>query len=699
MVTSVRGFTCKPKKYQRLLLLSKVSMRFYEIPFLKLFVGLVAGILLYPYLKYDNLFSLWLISTFFLGIYFLSFKNKNLANVVFYPFFICLVIVILFFRMASLNPTNKSSYLGNYLSAVKFQGTVLRSKSRMNGGQRYVLNVSNTFNKENKAIKASGLILLYLSASDLPPLPSGSVVQGEIYQLLPIPDAHNPGSFNQQEYWAIKRIFHKAYGNRANWREIKAASGSLFYRDKAQQYISNILGKALMDSVSLGLMDALLLGNKSGLTFDIMTDFKRTGAMHILAVSGLHVGILASIIQFILGLLPIYSKGGRFFSSGLFILFLLLFAWLTHFEPAIIRAVGGSILMILARTFQKTANAWNNLFAMACFLLLLDPNFFFHIGFQLSFLAVAGIIAFYKSWVGRYTFSNKIMQYFWEMTVMGFAAQWVTLPLLLYHFQQFSWLFLITGWVAIPLATFILGIALLYISVSGMPFINAFIGWLLEFSVFLFRWIMSFLSDVTWAVSEGIYLPDAAILCLVLIVLFMALSIEYRQRNILIMSTCLLFTLFQVSFLHYNSVEQTYILSERGNAVLTIRKGSSFFVFSTKPIDRKRQDILFLEKWATKRHYAILPESVISFNIHQETFVLLNGSEANDFIPFGSHWWVVSSFYGPWEKWLVDCPPELLILNADLPFYFKRKLLDLARKLNVKVHDIGVSGALNLLKN
>lgn len=674
-------------------------MRFYEIPFLKLFVGLVAGILLYPYLKYYNLFSLWLISTFFLGIYFLSFKNKNLANVVFYPFFICLVIVILFFRMASLNPTNKSSYLGNYLSAVKFQGTVLRSKSRMNGGQRYVLNVSNTFNKENKAIKASGLILLYLSASDLPPLPSGSVVQGEIYQLLPIPDAHNPGSFNQQEYWAIKRIFHKAYGNRANWREIKAASGSLFYRDKAQQYISNILGKALKDSVSLGLMDALLLGNKSGLTFDIMTDFKRTGAMHILAVSGLHVGILASIIQFILGLLPIYSKGGRFFSSGLFILFLLLFAWLTHFEPAIIRAVGGSILMILARTFQKTANAWNNLFAMACFLLLLDPNFFFHIGFQLSFLAVAGIIAFYKSWVGRYTFSNKILQYFWEMTVMGFAAQWVTLPLLLYHFQQFSWLFLITGWVAIPLATFILGIALLYISVSGTPFINAFIGWLLEFSVFLFRWIMSFLSDVTWAVSEGIYLPDAAILCLVLIVLFMALSIEYRQRNILIMSTCLLFTLFQVSFLHYNSVEQTYILSERGNAVLTIRKGSSFFVFSTKPIDRKRQDILFLEKWATKRHYAILPESIISFNIHQETFVLLNGSEANDFIPFGSHWWVVSSFYGPWEKWLVDCPPELLILNADLPFYFKRKLLDLARKLNVKVHDIGVSGALNLLKN
>ena len=674
-------------------------MRFHEIPFLKLFIGLVAGILLYPYVNIENMVGLWMISSFFIGICFLIYKNETVSAIVFYPFFTFLIISILFFRMASLNPINKSSYLGNQISAVKFQGTVLSSKSRMNGGQRYVLNVSNTFNKENTAITSSGLILLYLSASDLPPFSSGSIVQGEVFQLLPIPDAHNPGSFNQQKYWALKRIFHKAYGNRAHWKEIKAASGSLFYRDKAQLYISDILGKALKDSVSLGLMDALLLGNKSGLTSDIMTDFKRTGAMHILAVSGLHVGILAGIIQFILGLLPIYSRLGKVFTAGFFILFLLLFAWLTHFEPAILRAVGGSILMILANIFQKTANAWNNLFAMACFLLLLDPNFFFHIGFQLSFLAVAGIIGFYKSWVGRFTFSNKLIQYFWEMTVMGFAAQWVTLPLLLYHFQQFSWLFLITGWVAIPLSTFILGISLLYILVSGIPFLNTFIGWLLESSVFLFRWIMSFLSDITWAVSEGIYLPDAAILCLVIIVLLIALSIEYRKRNIFIISTCLLFTLFQVSFFYYNKEEQTYILSERGNAVLTIRKGYSFFVFSNKPIDKKRQDILFLEKWATKRHYIILPSSVISFNIHDDTFVLLNGENSHHFIPFGSHWWVTSAFYGPWEKWLAECPPKVLIFNADVPFYFKRKLLNLAEKLNIEVYDIGVSGALNLFKN
>ena len=108
---------------------------------------------------------------------------------------------------------------------------------------------------------------------------------------------------------------------------------------------------------------------------------------------------------------------------------------------------------------------------------------------------------------------------------------------------------------------------------------------------------------------------------------------------------------------------------------------------------------MFLEKWATKRHYTILPSSVISFNIHDDTFVLLNGENSHHFIPFGSHWWITSAFYGPWEKWLAECPPKVLIFNADVPFYFKRKLLNLAEKLNIEVYDIGVSGALNLFKN
>jgi hypothetical protein len=121
MVTSVQRITCKLYKYQRLLLLSKVSMRFHEIPFLKLFIGLVAGILLYPYFNMENILGLWLISTLFIGICFIIYKNETVSAIVFYPFFTFLIISILFFRMASLNPINKSSYLGNHISAVKFQ--------------------------------------------------------------------------------------------------------------------------------------------------------------------------------------------------------------------------------------------------------------------------------------------------------------------------------------------------------------------------------------------------------------------------------------------------------------------------------------------------------------------------------------------------------------------------------------------------
>jgi len=674
-------------------------MPFHEIPFFRLLLCLITGIVLTYFFPVSYFNHLYLLSLFFIWLYIFIPKKIKLSAAVFYLTFVSIALTILFARMEYLDPINKKTYFGNQLTLVKFQGKVLSQKSRINGGWRYVLEVSHAFDDKNQVIKSSGLLLIYLSKSDSTPFISGNIIQGEIKELLPIPIAFNPGSFNQKKYWSDKRIFFKAYGHSENWKEINKVSGSLYYRDKVQWFISEVFRKVIKDSTSLGLINALLIGNKSGLSPEIMTDFKRTGAVHILAVSGLHVGILVGIIQFMLGLIPIYKRGFLFFSSCLFILFLLFFAWLTHFEPAIVRAVGGTIILISAKIFQKTANAWNNLFAMACFLLLWDPNYLFHIGFQLSFIAVAGILAFYKSWVKRIVFKHSILGYFWEMTVMGFAAQWVTLPFLLYHFQQFSWLFLITGWIAIPLSTFILGLSLFYLLISFIPFLNSFTGWLLELSIDFFRWIMSYLSSFSWAVSEGIYLHIIALFFLVLLVLSMAYSIEYRKRNVFILSLCLLFSLFHFSFvIRNNKKQQSYILSERNNAVLTIRNGDSFYVFSKEPIDKHRQDLLFLGQWATNIQYHSLPQQIISFSFQTKTLVMIDGENIKNFIPFGSHWWVIKPVYADWEKWMVECPPELLILNGGLPLKFKKHLLTIAKKLQIEVFDTYDSGAY-FLKN
>lgn len=674
-------------------------MPFHEIPFFRLLLCLIGGIGLtyfFPPVYFNNLY---LVSLFFICLNVFIPGKLNGSSWLFHLTFVSIALTILFSRMEYLNPSNKKTYFGKQLTLVKFQGKVLSHKSRINGGWRYILEVSHVFNDKNQASKSSGLLLIYLSRSNSIPFSSGTIIQGEIKKLLPIPKAFNPGSFNQKKYWSDKRIFLKAYGNSEHWKEIRKVSGSLFYRDKVQYFISEVFRKVIKDSTSLGLINALLIGDKAGLSPEIMTDFKRTGAVHILAVSGIHVGILVGIIQFMLGLMPIHKRGFQIFSSCIFIIFLLFFAWLTHFEPAIMRAVGGTIIMILAKIFQKTANAWNNLFAMACFLLLWDPNYLFHIGFQLSFIAVAGILAFYKSWVKRIVFKHTMIAYFWEMTVMGFAAQWVTLPFLLFHFQQFSWLFLITGWIAIPLSTFILGFSLFYLLISFIPYLNGFVGWILELSINLFRWIMSYLSSFSWAVSEGIYLHVIALVLLIILVLSIAYAIEYRKRNVFILSLCLLFSLFHFSFvIRNNKKDQNYILSERQNAVLTLRKGNSFYVFSKEPVDKHRQDLLFLGQWASNIQYHILPREIISFSFQTKTLVLIDGDNIKDFIPFGSHWWVLKPVYADWEKWMVECPPELLILNGSLPLNFKKYLINIAKKLEIKVFDTFESGAC-FLKN
>lgn len=669
----------------------------HDVPFLKLLFWMIAGIWISTFFPMNYKGYLYLLSLIFLFIYVIRSKNDKTSAWIFNVSFALITFSLLFLRMDYLDPLHKGNFIGNQPAEIKMQGKVLSSKKRLNGGWRYVLDVSHTFNRHNQADKASGLLLLYVSQSSMKPFLPGAIIQGRLNRLLPIPGAENPGAFDQREFWAVKRIYFKAYAVADEWKEFKKPSGSLFYREKTQEYISDIFKKTLKDSLSLGLMEALLIGKKTSLSPEIMTDFRRTGAVHILAVSGLHVGILAGIIQFCLGLFPLYYKTGKIISAVFFISFLLSFAWLTHFEPAIVRAVGGTIIMILAKSFQKTANAWNNLFAMACFLLFWDPNHLFHIGFQLSFIAVAGILAFYKSWVNRLQFKSRIITYFWEMSVMGFAAQWVTLPLLLFHFKQFSWLFLITGWVAIPVSTFILGVGLLYLSISCLPVVNYFIGWILEFSIYIFRGVMSFLSHFSWAVTEGIYLNFLAVFLLIILVLSLAFAIEYRKRNVWVISICVLVSLFHFSAVYSNAtMNAAHILSERRNATLAIRKGHSFYVFSIYPLDQHRQDLLYLGRWARDIHYLKIPEKTGSFRFQNQELIILKSDVNENFLPFGTHWWIVDAINMDWEFCFSTCPPNVLILNANLPVSYKIKQAALAEKYGIKVFDIYKSGAYTL---
>jgi|GEM_PF-1036339 len=673
-------------------------MQAHRIPFLWIFLAVLGGILMEPYFfRFHPGFQ---VAPFlFPGILILLLGSllllpgwNTLQRVLQATALGLLVAGTVMVRIDQLDPQRDPDFIGKSEHLTHFQGKLLAAKALSKGGMRYVLELQHAAKSEGKSHRSRGKLLLYLMEADRFSFRLGSVIRGETGGLQPVPPAPNPGAFDQAYFWSGKGVFHRAFGRFSNWQEIQAPGSSSLLREKIQHKISESLSKALVDSESRGLLEALLLGEKSGLTPELVTDFKRTGAMHILAVSGLHVSILGSILQVVLGLIPLRRR--QHLAAGTLILFFVFFAWLTHMEPAIVRAAGSAVFVQAAILLRKTSNPWNNLLAMATLLLLVNPSNLYHIGFQLSFAAVAGILAFYNSGVNCLPVAQPVLRYFWEMTVMGLVAQWMTLPLILYHFHQFSWIFLLSGWIAIPLSTFLLALTLVYLPLAFLPYCGLGTGYLLNLTTCIFRWTMSLLSGISWAVSEGIHLLLPAVLLLALFVVVGGLALTMNRWRIALAACCLMATLFQLTAAGWHPrVAPAILLADRENPLLILRRQKRVTVYSRYPLERQRPEIQFASQWADSPEFRLIPDVLGYVPLGRDTLVLLGGTNREAFKPFGTHWWLLQPVRGDWKTWLRNAPPRVLILDSGLPRYLTTSLVYLGESAGISVHDMRRSGA------
>jgi len=240
----------------------------------------------------------------------------------------------------------------------------------------------------------------------------------------------------------------------------------------------------------LATICALTLGDKSALSKETKHQFSAAGAMHVLAVSGLHTGILMSVLLGISSLFglckPLYEEHARRWITGtLIILVLIAFAWLTGGSPSVTRAVVMASLVILAKMCHRENQMLNALFASAFLILVFRPLDLFSISFQLSFSAVLAIALFAPGW-------QHIMprNYFISLLGMTLAATIGTLPVTLYYFGQISNYFILTNLIVVPLAWFMM--------IGGVLVLS--IGWITPIGIAL-AWC---LNGFTWAMNESV---------------------------------------------------------------------------------------------------------------------------------------------------------------------------------------------------
>ena len=265
------------------------------------------------------------------------------------------------------------------------------------------------------------------------------------------------------------------------------------------------LANAGLADDELATVGALTLGYKEDLEPELKHHFQASGAAHVLAVSGLHTGIIYGLLLWLLTLggrfKPLYeNRWGRWTISLIIIVAMWGYAWLTGMTPSVVRAVLMVTIFEIGRIAYRQAFSLNTIAAAAVIILLIHPSDLWNISFQLSFaatfsiVAVAGTIRYFDLSRSRSLVFRKLMTYIIGILIVSLAAQLGTIPISAFYFKQMSVYFLLTNLIVLPLASLLVPLGLTTIALGGCG-LGTVIGkmtwgvaWLMNHSV---EWIES----------------------------------------------------------------------------------------------------------------------------------------------------------------------------------------------------------------
>ena len=264
----------------------------------------------------------------------------------------------------------------------------------------------------------------------------------------------------------------------------------------------------------LTLIYAITLGDKSLLTKEIRNSFSTSGSSHVLALSGLHAGIVFTLFYLLFRSLFFFVQ--RYQSRESMTLLCTLpsiwfFALLTGSSPSVIRATVMITVYSLARLLSREGVSLNVLSFAAIIMLVINPLDLYDIGFQLSFLAVFAILVVYKKCVNIFqNISNPIIKWMWQMFVLSSAAQLGTAPLAAFYFHQFSLMYFLSNLIIIPCVTLLLYLSIFFLLFSLCPLLQGCIAVTMKWTLSVMQcyndWCASLphpvIKDIHWTVGQ-----------------------------------------------------------------------------------------------------------------------------------------------------------------------------------------------------
>lgn len=509
----------------------------------------------------------------------LAYRLRNISSVLVITFLVCFGYMHTWLYAQKNFPNHFQNFLEKESVVVAQITKPPLDKAKVVVAVAEVLEVKNDLHVQ----KAKGNILINLMRDSL----SADLKYGDVFvfnsNIDQFEEPKNPEEFSFKLYQSFHNVYQRTFLKPDDWTLLTSNKGS-FIIDKVYQireYFLEQIGKYVSDKNDFAVASAIMLGYNDYMNGDVIRAYSSSGALHVLSVSGLHVGIMFLMLNFLLK--PFDSKGRKWqiSKSAFIILFIWFYACLTGLSPSVLRSAMMFSMIQFGTVLVRNVNTYNVIFASALLLILYNPFIVTEVGFRLSYLAVLGIIYLHpkiyswinidvptttefekqRSWAKKpFTFLMhdkswlwlKTIDFFWQIVAVSLAAQIATSPLSLYYFHQFPNLFLISNLVVIPVSNFILFFGTALCAFSQVPHLGGAIGWCFENLLHELNRFVFYVDSLPFALIEGISIAMVEMIAGYLLLAFFFLF-WYEKLSVkwLIMS---LFILFGLSA--FNSFEQ-----------------------------------------------------------------------------------------------------------------------------------------------
>lgn len=342
-------------------------------------------------------------------------------------------------------------------------------------------------------------------------------------RLAPPANNGNPDEFDYARYLRRKGYSGTAYVADGHWRKTghdasrTVSQVALDYREK----VVGLYRSLGFETDELAVLAALTVGDKEELSDDIVETYSVSGASHVLALSGLHIGFLYALLLFVLR--PLWRRWQRLkpLLLLLLVLFLVSFAFFTGLSSSVVRSVVMFSLLAFAGLQPEKPLTLNTLAATAFLMLLCKPVWLFDVGFQLSFSAVAAIVLVQPKLYALWKVDNRFLRYLWGLMTVSMAAQLGTAPLVIFYFSRFSTHFLLTNLWVIPMVSLVLYSAVFLLMLTPLPFVQHLFARVVEALVHVQNEVLRWIEHLPGAAVDDIWLDIWGVL---LVYLFLGMA-------------------------------------------------------------------------------------------------------------------------------------------------------------------------------